>query len=327
MSVMGGPLTPVKVLTAADLAENGGVYRLAHVPARPVYRLDGSGRAVTGGRAVAVYVVDANYARGFYGGAAEPLYILPDDVPMPLRGDEVIPVYLAAGSAAIEEEEEEVPAGHWWTDTGIPAGQFIAVYQAKGAASQNASYVNLANPAIHPLVAGGTGPLDWGADYGWHFVWPGGNPYPELHTDINPSPTTRIFIQVTGITRDAVYRYLLGASQTGVATVGVAAATVQTGFRFGPTTDTAAYNAWNGSGPKNIGIGPGAYYMDGVKTVAPQMSGLASELPYPIWLAMRNTNGAANLLVWEMTVTSLVFLDGAPSDAQALALSAAMAAL
>lgn len=54
---------------------------------------------------------------------------------------------------------------NWWLSGGISAGDCIAAYQAKGAASQAASYVNLANPGTYnatPSVIPG-----WSSADGW----------------------------------------------------------------------------------------------------------------------------------------------------------------
>lgn len=63
-------------------------------------------------------------------------------------------VYSAGGAAA---------GGNWWNYTGV-----VAAYDAKNAASQAASYVNLANPGTYDCtVASGT--PSWANGTGWTF--------------------------------------------------------------------------------------------------------------------------------------------------------------
>lgn len=68
----------------------------------------------------------------------------------------------------------------WWLAGGISASAAIGVYQAKGAASQSASYTNLANPGTYDLTPG-VAPT-WATGTGWTFS--GGATY--LKTGIFP---------------------------------------------------------------------------------------------------------------------------------------------
>lgn len=323
MPVQAGPLTTVKVITDSDLRDNGGRYRLAHVPACPVYRLEGTGRARIAGRPVAVYLVGEDYAGGFYGGAAEPLYVASADMPDPLLGDEALPVYLAPGSPALSDET----GGHWWTDTGIPADQFIAVYQPKGAASLAASYVNLANPGTYDLAqTNPLHPVQLVAD-GWNFTFISDC----LNTHFNPGPNTGAFVQLVSCTRDTVTRALFGNFSQSVAVTGrwaITISTVNTAFRNGPLTDGSTISTNLSTGKVNYGMMPGKYYINGVGTAAATLSGLPAELLYPAYVdAYDVNNGVVGSEVIANLMSALVFLHGPISDSQALALAAAMAAL
>lgn len=55
----------------------------------------------------------------------------------------------------------------WWLADGVSPSACIAAYQAKGVASQAASYSNLANPGTYNLQLG-VAP-SWGATNGWTF--------------------------------------------------------------------------------------------------------------------------------------------------------------
>lgn len=59
-------------------------------------------------------------------------------------------------------------AAKWWLAGGVAAGDCVAAYQAKGAASYAASKVNLANPGTYN-AADGTAYPTWNAATGWTF--------------------------------------------------------------------------------------------------------------------------------------------------------------
>lgn len=77
----------------------------------------------------------------------------------------------------------------WWLAGGVAAGNCVAAYQAKGAASYAASKVNLANPGTYD-AANGTAYPTWDAATGWAFN--GVNQY--LSTSVNPSSGTWSYI-------------------------------------------------------------------------------------------------------------------------------------
>jgi hypothetical protein len=93
-------------------------------------------------------------------------------------------------------------AAPWYLSGGIAAENCIAAYAAKGAASQAASYVNLANPGTYDLTAPTAAPT-WDADLGWTFN--GSTQYLAtgitFATTVGPSRTIIIrFDNVTGAT-------------------------------------------------------------------------------------------------------------------------------
>ncbi len=92
----------------------------------------------------------------------------------------------------------------WWLSGGIPAANCIAAYQAKGAASLEASYGNLANPGTYN-AAPGVAPT-WDAVSGW--IFNGSN---WLNTGITPATNTSVIIRFSDAT-GTVNRYALGSS-------------------------------------------------------------------------------------------------------------------
>ncbi len=69
--------------------------------------------------------------------------------------------------AAMDDGSGTVPVS-WWLSGSVAAANCIAAYAPKGAASQAASYTNLANPGTNN-AAPGTAPM-WDATSGWKFL-------------------------------------------------------------------------------------------------------------------------------------------------------------
>lgn len=77
----------------------------------------------------------------------------------------------------------------WWLAGGVAAGDCVAAYQAKGAASYAASKINLANPGTYN-AADGTAYPTWNAATGWTFngtMW--------LTTGIAPSVNMSMLVR------------------------------------------------------------------------------------------------------------------------------------
>ena len=92
------------------------------------------------------------------------------------------------------------PASNWWPSSAI------AAWQAKGAASQAASYVNLVSPGTHDLTPG-VAPT-WDSANGWK--WNGATQY--LKTGITPSSLAwSVLIRYSGMTSEGADRYPCGA--------------------------------------------------------------------------------------------------------------------
>ena len=89
-------------------------------------------------------------------------------------------------SPTFQPSSQAAVAGGGWWDLDGTLTSCVAAYQAKGAASQAASYVNLANAGTYDLKAGGSPTWDSG---GWKF---GAGNY--LNTGIIPSDITWSYI-------------------------------------------------------------------------------------------------------------------------------------
>lgn len=207
----------------------------------------------------------------------------------------------------------------WWLATGIPANQFVAVYQPKGAASLEASYINLANPGTYDITPHTTAPAL--VAEGWQFAFLG----ERLFTGILLGIGASVFIQGTSWVRDASTRFVMGAHD-GTRRLECYISTANSGFGYGPVAEALVATGWNGTEARNLGIANNAYYLDGVKTAA-ALTGLAAPLTRDLWIGCSNRSGTATSAFKGARITALVILNTAPTDPQALALAQAMAAL
>lgn len=104
----------------------------------------------------------------------------------------------------------------WWLAGGIPAANVAGVWQAKGAASLDASYLRLAgdegNADIDPTVVGGVAP-GWDATNGWQFD--GSNDF--LATGIVPDSSMAAIFRFSDFTGIDRYQSPLGSANVGPA--------------------------------------------------------------------------------------------------------------
>ena len=103
MSVQGGAIRPVKVVSSSELIENGGPFRLMGRAAMRVHGFTTADRAVGAGPATPVYVVsNAEITAGKFtveGGAAVPIIdIVLAGGDRVVQGNAAVPVYLESGS-------------------------------------------------------------------------------------------------------------------------------------------------------------------------------------------------------------------------------------
>lgn len=93
----------------------------------------------------------------------------------------------------------------WYLAGAIPVASIYGAWQAKGAASLAASYVNLANPGTNDLTVGAA--PGWSADVGWQYT---GAQY--LRTGLTPAGTGRYsgFIKVSALAQNSLDGGMLG---------------------------------------------------------------------------------------------------------------------
>jgi len=82
----------------------------------------------------------------------------------------IFPGSIYGGMGRLGVGKQTSAAVPWWLSGGISAANCVAAWQAKGAASLAASYINLANPGTHNLTvkAGATDPI-FDTSVGWTF--------------------------------------------------------------------------------------------------------------------------------------------------------------
>ena len=102
-------------------------------------------------------------------------------------------------------------AGGWWLAGGIAAANCVAAYQAKGAASLAASYVNLTGNATYNAVAVET--PEWDATNGWKRLSGTGI----LNSGVAPASSAwTIIIRFSNVSEGTPgYQYVMGEAQSG----------------------------------------------------------------------------------------------------------------
>lgn len=264
----GGAAQPVRVLTAADLVQNGGTWVLEGGPAMPVFTAPASS-GVLSGPALPVYPVN------------------PSEWPVP-----------------------------WYLAGGISASACVIAYQAKGAASLAASYVNLARAGDN--AAPGAAPT-WDASSGWTFN--GTTQFLRAGTSIAANNWS-IFVQYAGLA--AGTRCLVGCSKTvvprGSFYVGEVPGNmvVISGDAFGGALNAPALATGN------YGASGKQPYRNGIAEPAADTPGGGTGLS--LYIGASNNDGAAASFA-SVQVRAVAIYSVTITAPQALALARAMAAL
>ena len=132
-------------------------------------------------------------------------------------------VALPAGAGRVYAARGTAAAANWWEVSGKTC---VAAYQAKGAASLAASYVNLANSGTYD-AAPGTAP-DWAAGTGWTFDATNSE---YLTTGVTPGQTWSWLVRYADVTNSAAGPQVFGS---GIATNDVPYFGVRLSDAFGP---------------------------------------------------------------------------------------------
>ena len=214
----------------------------------------------------------------------------------------------------------QAAAAPWYLQGGIAAGNCIAAYKPKGATSQAAALVNLANPGTYNAISGTKAPT-WAAATGWSFNEGDGQQYIRtgiIFPDANHSVIVR-FEMNTAYT--FTYRMAFG-SYTAPA------------FWFAPQwgSKRTYQSVGVASSPGNIINTSGARvaclsdyaYLDGVQDGATQFTGDATTKE--IYLGAVNNNGPAAASLGGYIHAAAIYSIKITA-AQVAAVTAAMAAL
>ncbi|NLH07010.1 MAG: family 43 glycosylhydrolase [Chloroflexi bacterium] len=136
----------------------------------------------------------------------------------------------AAGNLNEAAVQLRKTAVNWWLVAGITADQIYGAWQAKGAGSLAASYVNLADPGTHDLTEG-VAP-NYTDEAGWEFT---GTQY--LNTGFTPVSSGRItmFIKVGGVVGDSITRGYMGYFYSSIRSVAILkeGGTNKAAYRYG----------------------------------------------------------------------------------------------
>lgn len=201
-------------------------------------------------------------------------------------------------------------ASGWWLAGGISAGDCLAAYQAKGAASLAASYSNLNNPGTNDATLG-VAP-SWAAGTGWTFN--GTSQY--LKTGIIPNGANySCIVRISGST--ATLQGLVSCSNTADTQL------------FGFSSLSNMYYL-NGNYASSGTYGSGTYAVAGSKgykngvDVGITLSNLGC--PYEIYIGARNEEGTANRFMSD-SIIGLAVYSKALSASEVAAVTTAMAAL
>lgn len=198
----------------------------------------------------------------------------------------------------------------WWMAAGVTP---VVAYQAKGAASLAASYVNLVNPGTYDLTLGSA--PDWNASDGWVVTSGAGM---HLKTGVVPAQGYSMIVRFT-------------AAAVGLkAVAGIGA----NGFTFGILPNIGDGNIYWGYGGAVVGgaqtaagvlaATPSAFFVDGV-SVATHSQTIPGGQTDDVWLFCTN-NGGVFGTGWGGNVQAVAIYPGSIA-AGIVALTAAMAAL
>ncbi len=204
----------------------------------------------------------------------------------------------------------------WYRAGGAPAP--IAAYQPKGAASLAASYINLANPGTNNAAAG-VAPT-WDAANGW--IFNGTSQY--LTTGVTNIPNNQTwsllcrFVQGSG---GSGYYGLCGCVPTGTGGFGFSSGSGRTSVARACSGGVVLFTNFATLTSGVVGIAGGYCFRDGTKGNA-ILTGGAS--PFPDAFSIAGVSGA---YYYPGTIQAIALYNATLTDAQMLAVSAAMALL
>lgn len=201
----------------------------------------------------------------------------------------------------------------WYLKGGVAAASCIAAYMAVGAASQAASYINLANPGTYNLTLIGSG-LTWNTVTGWSFV-PGGNA--RLATGWVPPNTgvRSLIIKYAGAAWAVADRYICGCNGTGY--FGVRSSTSESRCLNGGSVITAALPAGGA-----VAVAGAAAYLDGTKIADIPGTDFNCQT-YGMLIGATNAEGT-HIYFFYGAIICAAFYDVALTPAQVAAIGAAL---
>lgn len=201
----------------------------------------------------------------------------------------------------------------WWDNSGAISG-CVGAWQAKGAASQSASYSNLANPGTYDLTEGTTAPT-WDTSTGWLFSAAGW-----LKTGIQPSSTWSVLCRFSDTT-DYNSEHMLGCFREATGKV-IAIIPASYGVTYRNCGDLAVSPSMS-SGV--LGFADRACFRNGSKESSSIAAG-SGDTTREIFLGALNYDGTA-FFKFSGRIQAVAVYNVTLSDADMGTISTAMAAL
>lgn len=223
--------------------------------------------------------------------------------------------YIGGGIRAQMSAWPDVGA-NWWEPT---TGSFTCVgaYQAKGAASLAASYVNLANPGTYDLTPGSPTPA-WDGTTGWG-LGDGSPNFKYLQTGIVATNSMSAIVRASSINQTD--GCLFGVTHTGQVQFNLFAA-----YSDGKSYYRAGGNYTHGSRYTSgtFAVTPAAAYVNG-SSVGSLTGALSGSTSYTIIIGGQNANGALGSLA--KNIQAIAFYSGTLTATQVGELTTSINAL
>lgn len=218
----------------------------------------------------------------------------------------------------ITTNKKKSPAIPWYLSGGISAINCIGAYQGKGAASYDASKINLANPGTYDLIDTGHVPSTWSSDNGWS-----GETGKYLATGITPLKTWTIAVRYANHSAGTFAGSKNGTTWSHF--IGYSGGTPGKPLRFYNGVGTGTYYIdYADDGTSTCVLSGRKHYQDGTPLGTINDSDYTQDIAMVLLGRMNNTTFEAPLVG---NLLACAIYDISLNDTQVAALTTAMAAL
>lgn len=223
------------------------------------------------------------------------------------------------------------PPYGWWLSGGINPANCVAAYQAKGAASYEASKINLANPGTYSLTVNSGKDPSWNTNTGWT-----SDATKYLKTGVVPKSGWSMIVRFDSTATDAALRKTAGAGET-ISSKGYGFYLIA---RRG-TTDAHIYGYGNDGtanpaqlitgtrlyGKHSMAIAANNCYLNGSLEGTVSFVEMSDSMTADIYLLTQNYQGTPEVAGFVGAIESAAIYNTTLSAEQIFALHTAMAAL